>query len=163
MLQVGIQKKKTKQQVKGVHESVMFFTPLFCKRWLLWKSLVDAPHNDLQFTKDILQYELTNQDISKIAFKIYSRQKWYLAPETIPLNLFCGVVNNAQKRAIADCSQLTSLVMLSLVLISQFSLKKSIQPQNQIIWLQKTHSFRIIVLLKILSMICRHQSHSAHS
>ena len=35
-------------------------------------------------------------------------------PEMIALYLFCDVVNNAQERAVADCSQLTSLVMLSL-------------------------------------------------
>ena len=50
--------------------------------------------------------------------------------EIIPLYLFCDVVNNAKKRAIADCSQLTSLVTLSLVLISPFSMKKFIQLQN---------------------------------
>lgn len=92
----------TKQQVKKVHDLVTFLSLLYCKWWLLCDSAVDAPQNDLEFAKSILRYELISPLISQSAFKAFSRHKWYLTPEMIPLSLFSDVVSVQQKKLIAD-------------------------------------------------------------
>jgi len=60
--------------------------------WISCKKAIDAPWNDLQLFKRLLQYELVNKTISQSATRAFSRHFWYLTAEMVPLALFSSLV-----------------------------------------------------------------------
>ena len=89
------------QQVQKIRDMATFLTLVYSHWWLSCENAVDAPHNDLQFIKRLIQYESLNPTISSSALKAFQRHMWYLVGEMIPLALFSTVVTDEQKSSIA--------------------------------------------------------------
>jgi len=92
----------SRHQVTKVREFVTFVTHVYLMWWLSCKKAVDAPWNDLQLFKSLLQYEVVNQNISKSAVRAFSRHLWYLTSEMVPVALFSSVVPSAERQHLAD-------------------------------------------------------------
>lgn len=92
----------TPHQVTRVRDFVNFVTLVYSNWWMTCTSAVDAPWNDLQLFRSLLQYEAINPSISKSAIKAFERHFWYLHAEMVPLALFSNKVPNEAKRTLAD-------------------------------------------------------------
>ncbi len=64
------------------------------KAWFSAPSALDAPSNDLNFIKTLVQYKTLNEDITNKALKSFSGHLWYLSPEIVPLSLISNKVVN---------------------------------------------------------------------
>lgn len=89
-------------QMRKIRDFVIFITHVYCKWWLMCKDTADAPWNDLQLFKNLLQYELVNKEISQAAISAFSRHLWYLTAEMVTLALFSCKVPESERQALAD-------------------------------------------------------------
>ena len=92
----------TKQQLPKVHAFSTFIAHVYCSWWLMCGCAVDAPWNDLQLYKFLLQYTVVDKLIANSAVKAFSRHLWYLTAEMIPLALFSQRVPCLERKALAD-------------------------------------------------------------
>jgi len=69
-----------------------FSALIYCSWWFSCDSAVDAPFNNLQFYKFILQYAEIDEAVSNSAKIAFQCHLWYLTPEMIPLSLFSDLV-----------------------------------------------------------------------
>jgi hypothetical protein len=92
----------TAHQVQKVHDFVVFITHVYSTWWMTCSSAVDAPWNDLQLFRKLLQYEAVNANIAKSAIRANQRHLWYLTAEMVPLALFSCFTPNEEKRLLAD-------------------------------------------------------------
>lgn len=92
----------SRQQLPKIRAFVTFVTHVYCVWWLTCKKTVDAPWNDLQLYKRLLQYESVDKNISQSAIRAFSRHMWYLTAEMIPLALFSSQVPPSERQALAD-------------------------------------------------------------
>ena len=67
--------------------------------WLTGNKTVDAPWNDLELYKRVLQYRVVDK---KIAHSAIDRHQWYLTAEIVPLALFSNRVPPSEWQALAD-------------------------------------------------------------
>jgi len=70
--------------------------------WLRCKKAVDAPWNDLQLFKQLMQYEILNKIISQSAVRAFGRHLWYLTSEMVATALFSSPVPLAERQDLAD-------------------------------------------------------------
>ena len=56
----------TQQQVQKIRDMATFLTLVYSNWWLSCGNAVDAPHNDLQFIKQLIQYQSISSTISTI-------------------------------------------------------------------------------------------------
>jgi hypothetical protein len=92
----------TRPQVVKIREFVTFVTHIYLQWWLCCKESVDAPWNDIQLFKQLIQYEVVNRDISKSSIQAFQRHLWYLTAEMVPLALFSSKVPVAERQALAE-------------------------------------------------------------
>lgn len=78
----------------------LFGCLIYTKVWIQSCSPSNAPHNDLEFMKELHRYGKINKDISTAAIQKFHNHLWYLGSELIVLALFSDKVNNAEKRNI---------------------------------------------------------------
>jgi len=81
---------------------------LYIKAWIHCSNPVDAPHNDFQFLKDLLEYENINKDISLITLNTFCNHLWYLAPQTAALSFFNDKVPTYTKKKMVETIQLNN-------------------------------------------------------
>ena len=62
----------TRHQVTKVREFVTFVPHVYRMWWISCKKAVDAPCNNLQLFKRILQFDLVNTDASQSAIRAFS-------------------------------------------------------------------------------------------
>src|SRR6218665_889993 len=92
----------TRHQVTKVREFVTFVTHVYLKWWISCKKAVDAPCNNLQLFKRILQFDLVNTDASQSAIPAFSNHFWYMTAEMVPLALFSSLVPLVERQALGD-------------------------------------------------------------
>ena len=63
--------------------------------------LVDAPANDLQFIKDMINFKEIDLEISQVVLKKLQNHKWYLTQEVVVFVLFGSRLNDKKKQDIA--------------------------------------------------------------
>lgn len=90
------------QQMKKLLEFVIFATHIYSAWWFTCPSSVDAPYNDLNFYKQLINYSIVNVKVSQSAMKAMGRHLWYLTAEMVPLALFSVATPVDVKRALAD-------------------------------------------------------------
>jgi hypothetical protein len=91
----------SKAQASKIRDFVIFVTLIYCKWWLSCPDAIDAPMNDLALWKKLNDYKRVNRTIGESALKALERHLWYLAPEMVPLALFCSSLPNDEQQAIA--------------------------------------------------------------
>ena len=62
---------------------------------------VDAPWNDIQLYKHILEYAEVTPRVAGSALKALKRHLWYITEEMVPLALFSKKVPSQEKEALA--------------------------------------------------------------
>ena len=92
----------THQQVSKIRAFVTFVTHVYSIWWLTCKNTVDAPWNDLQLYKRLIQYEMIDMNTAQSATQAPNRHLWYLTAEMVPLALFRHDVPETERRALAD-------------------------------------------------------------
>ena len=78
----------TAHQVQKIYDFVAFVTHVHSTWWITSSSAEDAPWNDLQLFRKLLQYEAVNANIAKSPIRAFQRHLWYLTAEMVPLALF---------------------------------------------------------------------------
>ena len=92
----------TAHQKQKIYDFVVFVTHVYSTWWMTCSSAADAPWNDLQLFRKLLQYEAVNANIAKSAIHAFQRHLWYLIAELVPLALFSHFTPCAEKRLLAD-------------------------------------------------------------
>ncbi len=62
----------------------------------------DAPSNDLNLYKALLQYREVDRELADSALETLSRHRWYLAEHVVPFALFSDNVTDEEKAKIAE-------------------------------------------------------------
>ena len=78
--------------------AVKFYAPQF----LLAGLGRDAPINDLNLYKSLIQYREVDQEVADIALDTLARHKWYLSEYVAPFALFSDNVTEEEKAKMAD-------------------------------------------------------------
>lgn len=89
-------------EIRNLQDFCLFASLIYTKAWIQCCSPSNAPHNDLEFMKELHRYGKVNKDISKCAIEKFCGHLWYLGSELVVLALFSDKVNNAEKRKIFD-------------------------------------------------------------
>src|SRR6218665_2667093 len=92
----------TRHQVTKVREFVTFVTHVYLMWWISCKKAVDAPWNNLQLFKRILQFDLVNTDASQSAIRAFCNHFWCMTAEMVPLALFSLLVPLVERQALCD-------------------------------------------------------------
>ena len=92
----------TTAQTPKVRDFVNFVTLVYSKWWLTCPFAFDAPWNDLDFYKKLLQYDALQSHVSRSAIKGFGRHLWYLTQEMIPLALFSDSTPSEEKTKLAE-------------------------------------------------------------
>ena len=79
---------------------VMYISLLYARMWMSSVRPADAPSNDLQLYKDLLQYEEHDAEVAAVARAKLSNHKWYLTQELVPLALFSTLTTDEEKYSI---------------------------------------------------------------
>ena len=88
----------TAHELSGLREFNVFVVQLYLKAWFTAQNATLAPHNDLQFLKELVAYKNSNEIVCKAAVKSFSRHLWYLSETLVGLALFDSRVNVDIKR-----------------------------------------------------------------
>ena len=90
----------TPREEKGLRDICIFIVYLYVKVWITCPNAITAPATDLQFLKDLINYEVIHPEISKTATKKFLNHLWYLSEELVGLALFDEDADTEVKRAI---------------------------------------------------------------
>ena len=78
--------------------AVKFYVPQF----LLASLGRDAPSNDLNLFKSLLQYREVDQEVADTALETLERHKWYLTEYVVLFSLFSDITSEEEKAKIVD-------------------------------------------------------------
>lgn len=95
--------KLTKHEDRSIAEFAIFASLVYIKAWIQCPIPADAPLNDLDFIKLLIDYKDVSPSISQTALKTIGRHLWYLSAELIPLVLFSQRVSVDEKNSLAAC------------------------------------------------------------
>ncbi|XP_050530606.1 uncharacterized protein LOC126899603 [Daktulosphaira vitifoliae] len=76
------------KELNNIRSLCIFITSLYIKQWFSAPNAALAPNLDLQFIKNIIDYEPIDKDISKVVLKKISGHLWYLVSETAAMAFF---------------------------------------------------------------------------
>lgn len=88
------------KESQNLQNFCLFGCLIYTKVWIQSCSPSNAPHNDLEFIKELHRYGKINKDIANVAIQKFHDHLWYLGSELIVLALFSDKVNTAEKRNI---------------------------------------------------------------
>lgn len=92
----------TRQQTPKMRKFATFVTHVYGVWWLTCKRTKDAPWNDLQLYKRLLNYGKIDKNVAESGLRALNRHLWYLTAEMVPVALFSEVVPVNERKAIAD-------------------------------------------------------------
>ena len=81
---------------------VCFVACLFAKHWLEATRGVDAPYNDLNFYKNVVQFAEDFPALSEKVLPVIQRHTWYLTQEVVIFALFSNKVDSDVKQKMAE-------------------------------------------------------------
>ncbi|KAE9530083.1 hypothetical protein AGLY_011545 [Aphis glycines] len=81
----------------ALRDLCIFIIRIYIKQWFCARAAALAPNMDLQFIKDIILYEVIDEQISKSALKKMCGHLWYLTPEATSLAFFDDRVSSQTK------------------------------------------------------------------
>ncbi|KAL4125926.1 hypothetical protein QTP88_010163 [Uroleucon formosanum] len=89
--------KLTLKENNALRDLCIFIVRIYIKQWFCARAAALAPNMDLQFIKDIILYEVIDEQISKSALKKMCGNLWYLTPEATSLAFFDDKVSSQTK------------------------------------------------------------------
>ncbi|KAL4120447.1 hypothetical protein QTP88_013138 [Uroleucon formosanum] len=89
--------KLTLKENNALRDLCIFIVRIYIKQWFCTRAAALAPNMDLQFIKDIILYEVIDEQISKSALKKMCGHLWYLTPEATSLAFFDDKVSSQTK------------------------------------------------------------------
>jgi len=92
--------KLTAKEERGLRDLCVFAIRVYLKAWMTAPLAANAPYNDLNLLKTLLQYSSINVEISKAASQKLAKHLWYLSEDLIALALFDGQVSPSTKKLI---------------------------------------------------------------
>lgn len=78
----------------------LFLTLLYVRYWNRSSILFDAGINDLSFLKDLEEYAVLDEEVSRIAIEAFSRHLYYISEELIVLCLFSEKISPNEKNEV---------------------------------------------------------------
>lgn len=75
----------------------IFVALIYTKHWNRCSNAVDAPYNDLQLLKELLEYMEIDEEIANVALAAHKRHLWYLSDELVALAFFSNKVSTDDK------------------------------------------------------------------
>src|ERR1700761_1489848 len=100
IMKIRHQFKLTKHEDRSIADFSIFASLIYIKARISCPIPGDAPLNDLDFIKLLIDYKDVSPSISQIALKTIGRHLWYLSAELIPLILFFNVSQWMRKTAL---------------------------------------------------------------
>lgn len=97
--------KLTKREEKGLFSVCQFVVFVYIKYWFPATLAVDAPKNDLQLIKDLLEYRQVDSVLSKSLLKKFKNHLWYLSPEVSALSFFDDRVSDDIKKKMVEATK----------------------------------------------------------
>ena len=88
-------------EASGLLQVTVFIVKLYLKMWFTATHSVAAPRHDLQFLKDLVEYEKVNKKIALAAQTRFLYHLWYLSEESIGFSLFDEDLPDAERQLIA--------------------------------------------------------------
>ncbi|KAL4091591.1 hypothetical protein QTP88_026257 [Uroleucon formosanum] len=89
--------KLTLKENNALRDLCIFIVRIYIKQWFCARAAALAPNMDLQFIKDIILYEVIDEQISKSALKKMCGHLWYLTLEATSLAFFDDKVSSQTK------------------------------------------------------------------
>ncbi|KAL4104515.1 hypothetical protein QTP88_019810 [Uroleucon formosanum] len=89
--------KLTLKENNALRDLCIFIVRIYIKQWFCARAAALAPNMDLQFIKDIILYEVIDEQISKSALKKMCGHLWYLTLEAASLAFFDDKVSSQTK------------------------------------------------------------------
>ncbi|KAL4150130.1 hypothetical protein QTP88_003964 [Uroleucon formosanum] len=89
--------KLTLKENNALRDLCIFIVRIYIKQWFCVRAAALAPNMDLQFIKDIILYEVIDEQISKSALKKMCGHLSYLTPEATSLAFFDDKVSSQTK------------------------------------------------------------------
>lgn len=78
----------TPQERRGLSSMCLFIVLIYVKAWFVAPYAAQAPNHDLQFLKELTNYQSIDKKISQVALKKISNHLWYLNPQTAAMAFF---------------------------------------------------------------------------
>ncbi|XP_044581530.1 uncharacterized protein LOC123263057 [Cotesia glomerata] len=78
----------TKQEINGLRQVCIFLVKIYLKAWFTAPCTILAPHNDLIFMQDLIEYKTVDSDVSKAACSKMINHLWYLSEQLAIISLF---------------------------------------------------------------------------
>jgi len=88
----------TMREELGLRDVCVFLVSVYIQAWFTAPNAAGAPRNDLDLIQRLVTYEHENSTLSKIAFKKFAGQLWYLSEELVGLSFFDNDIPIATKR-----------------------------------------------------------------
>lgn len=95
----------SRTEASGLRHICIFIVLVYIKAWYCAPSAIQAPRQDLEFMKDLLNYKKINKNISEVASKKFSNHLWYLSEQLICLSLFDNNVSAEIKLKLIESIQ----------------------------------------------------------
>ncbi|KAK7865492.1 hypothetical protein R5R35_014608 [Gryllus longicercus] len=86
----------------GLFDVCLFVVFMYAKPWITAPLAVKAPKTDLEFVKNLLEYENIDSNIASCALNKIKNHLWYLGPELSVLSLFDDDIPSHTKREIIN-------------------------------------------------------------
>jgi hypothetical protein len=80
--------KLTTREINQLRDICIFIIRIYVKAWFRAPFAIEAPLQDLNLIKALLEYEKINKKISQAALKKLKNHLWYLSSETVAFGLF---------------------------------------------------------------------------
>lgn len=80
--------KLSAREINGLRQVCIFLVKIYLKAWFNAPSAIQAPHNDLTFMQDLIEYKAVNSSVSKAACSKMINHLWYLSEQLAIISLF---------------------------------------------------------------------------
>lgn len=85
------------EEQKNLRRGALFFSVVYCRRWLLCSNLFDAPSNLLDLYQDVCKWREIDYEIYKTARNKLDSHLTYLTPERIWMAFFSNKISQQTK------------------------------------------------------------------
>ncbi|KAK4875355.1 hypothetical protein RN001_011777 [Aquatica leii] len=90
--------KLTAREINGLRQVCIFLVKIYLKAWFTAPSAILAPHNDLIFMQDLIEYKTVNSSVSKAACSKMMNHLWYLSEQLAIISPFDDNVSRLVKQ-----------------------------------------------------------------
>lgn len=81
----------------NVFEFCIFVVKVYVRQWIMCRSAIQAPRNDLHFLRSLQKYKNENEVIATTAINVFLRHLWYLSEQNIGFAFFDSRIEDDEK------------------------------------------------------------------